>query len=90
MSDRKIIKGSIWYHERMTLPPNAEIHIFLEDIARMLSRQENSGIYGEGRTWPSFKKFRLITNVAATAFSGSYFPLINMNLPGQLKSRQTI
>ena len=35
MSDRKIIKGSVCYHERMTLPPNAGIHIFLEDVAWM-------------------------------------------------------
>jgi putative lipoprotein len=31
----KTIEGSVWYRERMALPPNAEIHIFLEDIARM-------------------------------------------------------
>jgi putative lipoprotein len=31
----KTIEGSVWYRERMALPPNAEIHIFLEDVARM-------------------------------------------------------
>jgi putative lipoprotein len=34
-NDTSTIEGSIWYRERMALPPNAEIHIFLEDIARM-------------------------------------------------------
>jgi len=29
------IEGSVRYRERMALPPNAEIHIFLEDVARM-------------------------------------------------------
>jgi len=29
------IEGSVWYRERMALPPDAEIHIFLEDVARM-------------------------------------------------------
>ena len=31
----KTIEGSVGYRERMALPPNAEIHVFLEDIARM-------------------------------------------------------
>lgn len=35
LSNREIIEGSVWYRERMALPPNAEIHIFLEDVARM-------------------------------------------------------
>jgi putative lipoprotein len=35
MNDMKTIEGSIWYRERMALPPNAEIHVFLEDVARM-------------------------------------------------------
>lgn len=35
LSDRGIIEGSVWYRERMALPTNAEIHIFLEDVARM-------------------------------------------------------
>jgi putative lipoprotein len=34
-NDMKTIEGSVWYRERMALPPNAEIHIFLEDVARM-------------------------------------------------------
>jgi putative lipoprotein len=35
MSDMKTIEGSIWYRERMALPSNAEIRVFLEDVARM-------------------------------------------------------
>ena len=31
----KTIEGSIWYRERIALPPNAEILVFLEDVARM-------------------------------------------------------
>jgi len=31
----KTISGNIWYRERMMLPPNAEIHVFLEDVSRM-------------------------------------------------------
>jgi putative lipoprotein len=31
----KTIEGSVWYRERMALPPNAVIHIVLEDVARM-------------------------------------------------------
>lgn len=34
-NDMKTIEGSVWYRERMVLPPNAEIQIFLEDVARM-------------------------------------------------------
>jgi putative lipoprotein len=29
------IEGSIWYRERIVLPPSAEIHVYLEDVARM-------------------------------------------------------
>jgi putative lipoprotein len=29
------IEGSIWYRERIALPPGAEIHVYLEDVARM-------------------------------------------------------
>jgi putative lipoprotein len=29
------IEGSIWYRERIALPPNAEIQVSLEDVARM-------------------------------------------------------
>ena len=29
------IEGSIWYRERILLPPSAEIHVYLEDAARM-------------------------------------------------------
>jgi putative lipoprotein len=35
MNDMKTIEGSVWYRERMALPPDAEIHISLEDVARM-------------------------------------------------------
>jgi putative lipoprotein len=35
MNDVKTIEGSVWYRERMALPPNAEIHVSLEDVARM-------------------------------------------------------
>jgi hypothetical protein len=31
----KTIEGSVWYRERMALPPNAEIRIALENVARM-------------------------------------------------------
>jgi len=31
----KTIEGNVWYRERMALPPNAEIRVFLEDVARM-------------------------------------------------------
>lgn len=31
----KTIEGRVGYRERLALPPNAEIHIFLEDVARM-------------------------------------------------------
>jgi putative lipoprotein len=31
----EVIEGSVWYRERMALPPNAEIHVYLEDVARM-------------------------------------------------------
>ena len=34
-NDMKAIEGSVWYRERMALPPNAEIRISLEDVARM-------------------------------------------------------
>jgi putative lipoprotein len=34
-NDMNTIEGSVWYRERMVLPPNAEIHISLEDVARM-------------------------------------------------------
>jgi len=33
--DMNTIEGSIWYRKRMALPPNAEIHVSLEDVARM-------------------------------------------------------
>ena len=29
------IEGSIWYRERIALPPSAEIRVLLEDVARM-------------------------------------------------------
>ena len=29
------IEGSVWYRERMLLPPNAEIYVALENVARM-------------------------------------------------------
>jgi len=29
------IEGSIWYRERMLLPANAEIKVYLEDVSRM-------------------------------------------------------
>lgn len=35
MDDMKTIEGRVWYRERMALPPDAEIQIFLEDVARM-------------------------------------------------------
>jgi putative lipoprotein len=31
----KTIEGSIWYRERMLLPTNAEVKVYLEDVARM-------------------------------------------------------
>ena len=31
----KVIKGAIWYRERMALPPDAQISVFLEDVSRM-------------------------------------------------------
>jgi putative lipoprotein len=31
----KTIEGHVWYRERIALPPNAEILVFLEDVARM-------------------------------------------------------
>jgi putative lipoprotein len=31
----KTIEGSVWYRERMALPPNAEIRVSLEDVSRM-------------------------------------------------------
>jgi putative lipoprotein len=34
-NEMKTIEGSVGYRERIALPPNAEIHIFLEDVARM-------------------------------------------------------
>jgi len=34
-NDMKTIEGSVIYRERVALPPDAEIHIFLEDVARM-------------------------------------------------------
>jgi putative lipoprotein len=30
----KTIEGTVWYRERMVLPPNAEIRVTLEDVAR--------------------------------------------------------
>ncbi len=29
------IEGSVWYRERMLLPPNAEVYVALEDVAKM-------------------------------------------------------
>ena len=29
------IEGTVWYRERMLLPPDAEVSITLEDVARM-------------------------------------------------------
>jgi putative lipoprotein len=29
------IEGSVWYRERIALPPSAEIRVLLEDVARM-------------------------------------------------------
>ena len=34
-SDMKRIEGSVWYRERMMLPPNAEITVSLEDVSKM-------------------------------------------------------
>lgn len=31
----KTIEGSVWYRERVALPPTAKIHAYLEDVARM-------------------------------------------------------
>lgn len=31
----EMIEGSVWHRERMVLPPDAEIRVFLEDVARM-------------------------------------------------------
>jgi len=31
----KTIEGSVWYRERMLLPPNAEVRVYLEDVSRM-------------------------------------------------------
>jgi putative lipoprotein len=31
----KTINGTIWYRERMMLPPDSEIHVILEDVSRM-------------------------------------------------------
>jgi len=31
----KTIEGSIWYRERMLLPANAEVKVYLEDVSRM-------------------------------------------------------
>jgi len=31
----KTIEGNVWYRERMALPPNAQIRVSLEDVARM-------------------------------------------------------
>ena len=31
----KRIEGSVWYRERMLLPPNAEVRVYLEDVSRM-------------------------------------------------------
>ena len=36
----KTIKGSVWYRERMLLPPEAEVHVTLEDISRMDVKSE--------------------------------------------------
>ena len=29
------IEGNVWYRERMLLPPDAEVYVALEDVARM-------------------------------------------------------
>jgi len=34
------VEGSIWYRERIALPPTAKIHVSLEDVARMDVRSE--------------------------------------------------
>ena len=34
-SDQEQIVGTVWYRERMLLPPNAEIYVALEDVSRM-------------------------------------------------------
>ena len=39
-TDVKAIDGSVWYRERMLLPPGAEVHITLEDISRMDVKSE--------------------------------------------------
>lgn len=31
----KTIEGSVWYRERVALPPSAKIYVYLEDVARM-------------------------------------------------------
>jgi putative lipoprotein len=36
----KTIEGSVWYRERMLLPPEAEVHVTLEDISRMDVKSE--------------------------------------------------
>jgi putative lipoprotein len=35
MAGTETIEGTIWYRERIALPPNAEIRVSLEDVARM-------------------------------------------------------
>ena len=35
LSHKGIIKGGVWYREHIALPPNAKVHIILEDVARM-------------------------------------------------------
>jgi len=34
-NEMKTVDGSVWYRERMMLPPNAEITVILEDVSRM-------------------------------------------------------
>jgi len=34
-ANAETIDGSIWYRERIALPPSAEIRVLLEDVARM-------------------------------------------------------
>jgi putative lipoprotein len=39
-TDVNVIEGSVWYRERMLLPPEAEVRITLEDISRMDVKSE--------------------------------------------------
>ena len=38
--DVKTIQGSVWFRERMMLPPEAEVRVILEDVAKMDVKSE--------------------------------------------------